>query len=452
MRRSDILMAMAQRLAQREEFEKLAQILAELPPAAAAEALTRLSPEQSMKAFDHLPLDLAADILAELPEEYRRELLELLGPDRIAEVMEEMPSDEATDVLQDMEPEEAWEVLSGLDSQTRAELAELASYNEETAGGIMAKEFAALPASMTAGEAIDVLRRNFQDVQDLNVVFAVDDEGRLVGNCSLRDIVLASPDTPLAELVARHEHWVRENQDQEEVAHYMRQHDLDAVAVVDEQGHVIGQITLDDAAEVMDEEAAEDLKLISGITGDERVFSPLLGSIVRRVPWLLINIPLALLAATVARLFSGTISAVPAVVAYLPIIGGIAGNAAGQTVSVFVRGIAVGEVTFADLWRSLISQARIGIVAGLLLGLVVAVVAAAWEGSLPFVIVVAVALALNCLVACLVGAFLPLALRRVGWDPAMGANLVTTSITDATGYAFLLGIMTIALKAGLIGS
>lgn len=444
-------MHMARRLAERKEYERLAQVITDLPPADAAHALADLDTEALVKSFQLLPAGTAADILAELPDERRHDLLEKLAPQQIVEVMEEMPSDEATDVLQDMEPEEAEEVLAALEPETRAELAELAEYGEESAGGMMAKEFAALPAWATAADALEILRSSFQDVEDLNVVFAVDEENRLVGSCSLRDIVLASPDTPLAELVARHEHWVQSHQDQEEVAHYMRLHDLDAVPVVDEQGHVIGQITLDDAAEVMDEEAAEDLQRISGITGDERVFSPLLGSIVRRVPWLLINIPLALLAASVARVFSGTISAVPAVVAYLPIIGGIAGNAAGQTVSVFVRGLAVGEVTFADLWRSLISQARIGILVGLLLGLVVAVVAAVWEGSLPFVVVVAVALALNCLVACLVGAFLPLALRRVGWDPAMGANLVTTSITDATGYAFLLGIMAIALRAGLLG-
>lgn len=448
MRKTDVIMSMAQRLAQRGEFERLARLLGEIPPADTAQVLADLPLDDAVKIFSHMATELAADVLAELPDDLRRQLLDRLEPEQIAQVVEEMPSDEATDVLQDMEPEDAREVMADLDPDTRADITELASYSEDTAGGIMAKEFAAVPASATAGLAIQLLRRNFRDVEDLNVVFAVDEEDRLVGSCSLRDLVLASPDTLVSDLVASHEHWVQSQQDQEEVAHYMRLHDLDAVPVVDEHRRILGQITLDDAAEVMDEEAAEDLQKITGITAEEPVFGPLLPSLVRRLPWLLINTPLALLAASVARAFGDTVATVPHLVAYLPVLGGIAGNAAGQTIAVFVRGLALGEVTFADMGRALFAQGRIGLIAGAILGTLMLGISSLWEGNLHLAAVVGVALMLNCLVACLVGAFLPLLLRRVGWDPAMGANLVTTSITDACGYALLLGIATMVLRYG----
>ncbi|MBC7287141.1 MAG: magnesium transporter [Armatimonadetes bacterium] len=450
MRRSDILKEMAKRLSARDDIDRLTRLLQEMPPADAGHVVAELPAEQAVEVLNRLPAEHAADILAEVEPELRQELLSRFEPDEIVDVVEEMESDEAADVLQDMEPQQAEEVLADLTPELRDDLRELVQYERDTAGGIMAKEFAAVPADVSAGEAIELLRQNFQEVEDLNVVFAVDHEGRLVGNCSLRDIVLADPSTPISALVERHEHWVQEHQDREEVAMYMLRHGLDAVPVVDAQHRVIGQITLDDAADVVEEEASEDLQRVSGIAGDEHPFSPFVASLARRVPWLLINIPLAMLAAGVARFFSDTITAVPRVVAYLPIIGGVAGNAAGQTIAVFVRGIATGEVEFHDIWRSTAGQAARGVAVGVILAAVLGMVAYIWEGTLTYVLVVGVALTLNCITACVVGSALPLLLRRLGWDPAMGSNLVTTSITDATGYAFLLGTMHLVWKMGLL--
>lgn len=444
-------MHMARRLAERKEYERLAQVITDLPPADAAHALADLDTEALVKSFQLLPAGTAADILAELPDERRHDLLEKLAPQQIVEVMEEMPSDEATDVLQDMEPEEAEEVLAALEPETRAELAELAEYGEESAGGMMAKEFAALPAWATAADALEILRSSFQDVEDLNVVFAVDEENRLVGSCSLRDIVLASPDTPLAELVARHEHWVQSHQDQEEVAHYMRLHDLDAVPVVDEQGHVIGQITLDDAAEVMDEEAAEDLQRITGITEQEQAFGPLVPSLRRRLPWLLLNIFTALVAASVLNLFEGTIAQAAVLAVFMPLVAGQGGNAGSQTLTVFIRSLAVGEIQFRDVRRALRRQVVIGIIAGVVVGSLVGLIAYAWKGIPALGAVVGAAMVLNLTNGCIIGSVVPLVLRRLGYDPAMGSGILVTAWTDASGYLFLFGLGTYALRAGLLG-
>ncbi len=422
-----------------------------LPPADAARALTQLEVDDAAHIFRLLDTEPATELLAEMPDEFRQELLERLEPPEIADVVEQMAPDEATDVLQDLEPDEAREVLAEVEPEARAELEALGSYDEETAGGIMTNEFATVPVAATAGEALDVLRRDFADVEQLNVIYAVDTQGRLVGSLSLRDLVLAEPGIAVRDLVERHRHWVEEHQDQEQVAHYMRLHDLDAVPVVDENNRIVGQVTLDDAASVIDEEAAEDMLGIAGLTGDETVFGPLGGSLARRLPWLLINAPLALAAANVINIFEHTIAAAAVLAVFLPVIGGMAGNAAGQTLTVFIRGLAVGELTLRDTWRATGRQLLVGMLIGLILGLILAGVCYVWKLSLPLAAIVGVALLLNCITGALLGSLLPLLLRRLGMDPAMGSNTVTTSITDAFGYLYLLGLGTWALNQGWLG-
>lgn len=423
-------------------------LLARLDPHTGAEALEALSPEDAAELLAALDPDLAADFLAVMDDEPRAHVLEHLEPAAVADVIEEMPSDEGADVLQDMPRAEAEEVLAQVDQVTRSELEELTEYAEDTAGGIMAKEFAALPQDLSASEALEVLRREFQDVEQLNVLFALDEEGRLVGSLSLRDLVFAEPDTPLRELVERHRHWVEEHQDQEEVVHYMLRHNLDAVPVVDEAHRVVGQITLDDAAEVMDEEAAEDLAGMVGMAENETVFGPLSASMRRRLPWLLVNAPLALLAATILSLYEDTISKAAVLVIFLPVIGGMAGNAAGQTLAVFIRGLAVGEVSVADTWRAVARQLLLALCLGVPLGMIVGAIAWWWRGSLVLGAVVAAALLLNCLTALLLGSLLPLLLERLNLDPALGSNMVATSITDATGYLYVLGLGTLVIRMG----
>lgn len=423
-------------------------LLARLDAHSGAQALAVLPPEDAARLVAGLAPDVAADFLGEMDDEPRARMLQHLEPAAVADVIEEMPSDEGADLLQDMPAADAQEVLAQVDQSTRSELEELTEYAEDSAGGIMAKEFAALPLSLSAHDALGLLRREFADVEQLNVVFALDEDGRLAGSMSLRDLVFADPDTPLTELVERHRHWVEETQDQEEVVHYMRRHDLDAVPVVDEAHRVVGQITLDDAAEVMDEEAAEDLAAMVGMGEDETVFGPLPASVRRRLPWLLINAPLALLAATIVSIYEDTISSAAVLVVFLPVIGGMAGNAAGQTLAVFIRGLAVGEVALADTWRAAARQLALALCLGVLLGVAVGGIAWWWRGSLVLGAVVAAALLLNCVTALLLGSLLPMLLERLGLDPAMGSNMVTTSITDATGYLYVLGLGTLVLRMG----
>jgi len=423
----------------------LAEVLAEIPPADAARVLTEVPGGDAGELLKAMGPGAAAGIMSELPDERREMLLETLAPAEVAAIVATMPSDDATDVLQDMDRDRAEQVICDLPAELREAVEDLFEYDESTAGGRMTTEAAAVRDRLTAGRALDQLRREAGDVENLNVIYVVNDEGRLTGLVSLRDLVMAPPDVPVQELTARHMHWARAHLDQEELAHYMVAHDLDALPIIDEDGALLGQVTLDDAAEVILEEATEDIVALAGVTGHEAIFSPFWASIKRRLPWLMLNVPMAALASTMVHIFTAAIARVPEVVAFLPLVGGIAGNAGGQTVSVFVRGLALGEASQGDVWRSVARQTGLGAAMGLVLGVLVGGVESLWTHALALSIIGAAAVMANCMTACTFGALLPFTLRRLGFDPAMGANLVDTALTDATGYFYVLGFTTLAL-------
>lgn len=428
----------------------LALVVSDAPPVDGARLLVRLRPAAAAAVLRELPNDTAAAILTEVPDEQRAPILAELDPDLVSSVVAAVPSDEATDLVQDLDREDAAQVMARLPETTREAIEELSKYDEETAGGLMASEVAAVRDYLTAGQALAQLRREACEVEDLNVIYVVNDKGQLTGMVSLRDLVMASPDTPLRELTARHMHWARTHHDQEELAHYMVAHDLDAVPIIDEHGAVLGQVTLDDAAEVILEEATEDIVALSGVTGHESIFSPFSASLRRRLPWLMLNVPMAGVASTMVHIFTDAIERVPGVVAFLPLVGGIAGNAGGQTISVFVRGLALGEASQKDVWRCVARQIGPGAAMGLVLGLMVAGLESLWTNALVLSAIGGLAVMANCATACGFGALLPFALRRIGFDPAMGANLVDTAVTDATGYFYVLSFTTLALRMHLL--
>ncbi len=435
-----------------EEPELIAALLKVFDEVSAPEAaacLEQLPPELAASVLRQAPRALGAEILSAMDDEPRSSVARHLGSDDLARLLDDLPSDEAVDVLQDLDEEVVASVIDQLPVDSQRLVQDLIAYDEESAGGLMTTEFATVPADATVRQAIAHLRATAADIEDLNVVYVVDASGALVGMVTLRDLVMSDDNERVSALMERHARWIREHDDQEYVAQYMVAHELDAVPVVDGQGVLVGQITLDDAAEVMEQEASEDMRRLSGLRAEDRPFSPIWASLGRRLPWLLANIPLAAMASAVVYQFTETIAALPVVVGFLPLVGGLAGNAAGQTVTVHVRGLALGDVEPRDLWRCVGRQTALGLAVGLILGLIVGSMQLAWGQSLVIAAVAGAAMALNCGVACCVGAMLPILLKRVGLDPAMGANLVTTSITDASGYVLVLGLAAIALVLGL---
>jgi magnesium transporter len=271
----------------------------------------------------------------------------------------------------------------------------------------------------------------------------VDDRGKLSGVLSLRQLLLKRPETRLKDIMETDVIRVTADTDQEEVAQLVASYNLLAVPVVDPQNNLVGVITVDDVIDVIKDEATEDIYRLAGVAGDERVFTPAKESLRKRLPWLGVNLATAFLAASVVGLFTGTIDALPILAVFMPIVAGMGGNAATQTLTVIVRGIALGELTWGNSRKALLKEAVVGIGNGVALGLVAAAVAWATRGDPVLGIVLGTAMVINMFVAATAGVLIPLGLRAANVDPALASSVFITTMTDVFGFFSFLGLATI---------
>jgi magnesium transporter len=298
---------------------------------------------------------------------------------------------------------------------------------------------------MTVGEAITELQSS-RDVEMVFYLYVVDDRRHLVGVVSLRRLLLVSPETPLKRIMATDIISARVDTDQEEVARQVASYNLLAIPVVDEENKLAGVITVDDVIDVIKDEATEDIYRLAGVSGDERVFTPAPESMRKRLPWLGVNLATAFLAAGVVGLFEGTISKVTALAVFMPIVAGMGGNAATQTLTVIVRGIALGELSWSNSRQALLKEAAVGIGNGVSLGLVAAAVAWATKGDPVLGVLLCGAMIINMFVAATAGTLIPLGLRAVNVDPALASSVFITTMTDVFGFASFLGLATLFLR------
>jgi magnesium transporter len=295
---------------------------------------------------------------------------------------------------------------------------------------------------MTVGEAITEIQTS-RDVEMVFYLYVVDERHHLVGVVSLRRLLLVSPETPLKRIMTADLISARVDMDQEEVARQVAAYNLLAIPVVDEENKLVGIITVDDVIDVIKDEATEDIYRLAGVAGDERVFTPARESLRKRLPWLGVNLATAFLAASVVGLFTGTIDALPILAVFMPIVAGMGGNAATQTLTVIVRGIALGELTWGNSRKALLKEAVVGIGNGLALGLVAALGAWATRGDPVLGIVLGTAMVINMFVAATAGVLVPLGLRAANIDPALASSVFITTLTDVFGFFSFLGLATI---------
>jgi magnesium transporter len=321
----------------------------------------------------------------------------------------------------------------------------LLEYPERTAGRIMNPHVFALNEDMTVGEAITELQNN-RDVEMVFYLYVVDDRHHLVGVTSLRRLLLVAPATPLKRIMTTDLISARVDTDQEEVARQVASYNLLAIPVVDEEAKLVGVITVDDVIDVIKDEATEDIYRLAGVAGDERVFTPAGESLRKRLPWLGINLVTAFLAAAVVGLFEGTIQQVTALAVFMPIVAGMGGNAATQTLTVIVRGIALGELSWSNSRKALLKESLVGIGNGLVLGLVAAAIAWATRGNPVLGLLLCAAMMINMFVAATAGTLVPLGLRAANIDPALASSVFITTMTDMFGFAAFLGLATVFLR------
>jgi magnesium transporter len=420
-------------LLQKQHPADLAQVLSELPDKDRGAVFTLLADRNgrlAMEALSEIGAEAGAPLLATRPAEEIARLAQEIPSDDAAAIIDHLPEDLSNAVLDLMRPKESKVVEN------------LLEYEERTAGRIMNPNVFALSEDITVGEAITEIQSN-RDVEMVFYLYVVDERRHLVGVVSLRRLLLVSPETPLKRIMTADLNSARVDMDQEEVARMVAAYNLLAIPVVDEENKLVGIITVDDVIDVIKDEATEDIYRLAGVTGDERVFTPAKESLRKRLPWLGVNLATAFLAASVVGLFTGTIDALPILAVFMPIVAGMGGNAATQTLTVIVRGIALGELTWSNSRKALMKEAIVGIGNGLALGTVAAAVAWATRGDPVLGIVLGTAMVINMFVAATAGVLVPLGLRAANVDPALASSVFITTMTDVFGFLSFLGLATI---------
>ncbi len=407
-------------------------------PADAADILMALNESQRLALVDRLEPERVAAVFSHLDSEDAADLVIMLDPTTAAATLDESEPDVAADVLGELSPEMAAVVLERMEEGQR--VAPLLLQPAESAGGVMTPEVLVLDVDQTVEETLAYLRAAQPPSGLILYLFVVDSEKRLLGLVSLQDIVVAPLDAKLETIMDRDVISVRAGTDQEEAARLIRHYDLMGLPVVDEEKHLLGTITFDDAADVLDEEATEDIFRQAGMSSEEQLRGPFMETVRRRTPWLLLNLFTAFLSAYVVHYFAPTIGQLTALAVFMPVIAGHGGNTGTQVVTLVIRSLSLGELRPRDTENVLVREVAFGLAHGLVAGAISAAIAFLLIGNPWLGLVVAAAMMGNVLLAVIIGALLPMLLRAVHLDPALMSSIFLTTITDVGGFIMLLGL------------
>ena len=447
-RRLDVVYDSVKRLQRIGATANLLNLLQKQHPADLAEVFTEL-PDRDRRSVFHTLIGqnsrLAMEALCELEPDVGAPLLVDEPPEQLARLLQEIPSDDAAAVIDSLPDELSTSVLELMRRKDSDEVQHLLEYDDKTAGRIMNPNVFALAEDMTAGEAIAALQTS-RDVEMVFYLYVVDERRHLVGVISLRRLLLVSPETPLNRIMTTDLMSARVETDQEEVAQLVASYNLLAIPVVDDENKLVGIITVDDVIDVIKDEATEDIYRMAGVSSDEHVSTPAREAFRKRLPWLGVNLVTAILAALVVRLFQATIDQVVALAAFMTIVASMGGNAATQTLTVIVRGIALGELTWGSSRRALVKEAAVGLANGVVLGIAGAGVAWWVVGNPYFGGILALAMVINLLVAAVAATLIPIALRALKIDPALASSVFITTLTDLFGFFAFLGLATFFLQ------
>ena len=431
---------------------KLRKLLEETHPQDLLAVWDDLEGEHRYVVLTLLPKERAAEVFANLPAEEQAEYLKTLPPWRVRELLEELSLDDLADALQAVEEEDpdlARRLKEALDPETRAEVEELTQYEEDEAGGLMTPEYVAVREGMTVEEVIRFLRRAAPDAETIYYIYVVDEAGRLKGVLSLRDLIVADPKTKVAEIMNPKVVFARTDTDQEEVARLMADYDFTVLPVVDEDGVLVGIVTVDDVLDVLEEEATEDIHRMAAVDVPDLVYSQAspIALWMARVRWLVILILTGMVTSSILQGFENLLEAATALAFYVPVLLGTGGNTGNQSATLIIRALATRDLDLRDWRRVLTKEALVGSLLGLTLAALL-VGKVFLDGHAALAPVVALALFLLVLFANLVGAMLPVVLRRLGVDPALVSNPLVATLSDISGLLIYLSVARLLLELG----
>ena len=418
--------------------DMLRDLAGNLHEADLADLVEALQPDERPELVRLLGQDFDFTVLTEVDDGVREQILEDLGSSQIALGLESLDSDDAVRILEDLEKGQQETVLSQLSIGEQIQLRRGLDYPDESAGRLMQTEFVAVPSFWSVGQTIDHMRDE-DELPEFYELFVVDPAHKLVGAVPLNRFLQTRRSVPIGDLVDDARHMVSATTDREEVARLFERYNLLSMPVVDEGERMVGVIMVDDVLDVIQEEADEDIRRLSGI-GDEEISDSVRETVRSRVSWLVVNLGTAVLASLVIGLFEATIEQMVALAVLMPIVASMGGNAATQTMTVAVRALATQDLGNVNARRIIRRETAVGLVNGVIFAVLIGIVASLWFGNVELGLVIAAAMVVNMLAAGLAGILIPLALQRLKVDPAIASGVFVTTVTDVVGFFAFLGL------------
>lgn len=423
----------------------LSNILADLHPVDISEILKRMSKDDREYTFDVLTAETASEVLSELDEPLQEKLLKDETAERIVEILENLDSDDAADIVGDLPEEKRRQVLAEASDDLEEDLRELLVHDDETAGGLMALELIALNSNQSVIEAIQEIRREKDHVEDIYVIYVVDDFRKLVGYVTLKQLVLSNPDVLLRDIMEEDVPSATTGQDQEEVVALAKKYDLVSVPVVDNNHHLVGRITIDDIMDVMEDEASEDYHRMAGLPDDPLLEVSAWLSSLSRMPWLVVGFVGELVSAFILFSFQVSLQKFVALSFFIPIIMALGGNSGTQCSSIVVRGLATGDLNLGDTMKRVGKEMLTGLINGTIFGIALGVIISFWLNDTALGITVGVVLNFIIVQATIFGTIVPFTLKRFGFDPAIASGPFISTTNDVLGLAVYLTVVSFVL-------
>jgi magnesium transporter len=415
------------------------ELVEPLHPADIADLFELLDHEERTGLAKAITDLLTPEVIAELNDYVRDDMMEALPHAAVADIAEQLDTDDAVQLIEDLEPEDQRAILAEMEPEDRAAIESALAYPEETAGRLMQREFVAAPEHMTVGGLIDYLREHDELPTEFWEVFVVDALHKPVGTCALSWVLRTPRNVALTNVMKRDQTLIPVTMDQEEVALRFQKYALISAAVVDEAGRLVGQLTVDDIVHIISEEAGEDILRLSG-AGEGDINEPLPRTIRSRMWWLFVNLWTAILAAGVVSAFQGTITRLVTLAVLMPIVAGMGGNAATQTMAVVVRALATNQLTSSNTWRVIARELWIAMANGFGLGLLMGAGCQVIYGDWALSAVLLAAMVINSVTAGLSGVVIPVVLDKLRLDPAVTSTVFVTTMTDVMGFFSFLGL------------
>jgi len=414
-------------------------LVSPLHPADQADLIGRLNTPQRTRLMKMMGPVLDPDTLTYLEEDLLEETLAAIGAETAARAIIEMDSDDAIDIIEELDDEERDSILASMPAAERLIVEEGLSYPEDSAGRMMQREVVVAPAHWTVGQTIDFMRGQDDLPEEYYSIMIIDPARRVLGQVRLSRLLGKQRPVRLSEIMETVAQQIPATMDQEEVAILFRRYALVSAAVIDDQGRLVGMITVDDVVDVIDEEAEEDLMALAGVS-DVSIRSTLMETLQARLSWLMVNLLTAVAASIVIGLFEDTIQRIVALAVLMPIVASMGGNAGTQTVTVAVRALALRQLSRATIMGFVLRELSVGFINGLIFAITAGLVSYFWFGDMSLALVMAVAMLANLVIAGVSGTAIPLTLTRFGVDPAVASSVFITTVTDVVGFMTFLGL------------